>query len=71
MLTELEAYLTLENIYLWSNFFIMPFWLLLILIPNSRVTQILVNSVILPFILGTAYVYVIFQTILLEEPIAF
>ena len=69
MLMELEAYSTLENIYLWSNFFVMPFWLLLVLIPNSRVTQIFVNSVILPLILATAYVYTIYQIVLLEEPI--
>ena len=69
MLTGLEAYLTLENIYLWSNFFVIPFWLLLVLIPNSRVTQIFVNSVILPLILATSYVYVIYQIILIDEPI--
>ena len=69
MLTGLEAYLTLENIYLWSNFFVIPFWLLLVLIPNSRVTQIFVNSVIAPLILAAAYVYVIYQSILLDVPI--
>ena len=68
MLMELEAYSTLENIYLWSNFFVMPFWLLLVLIPNSRVTQIFVNSVISPLILATSYVYIIYQIILLDEP---
>ena len=62
-------YLTFENIYLWINFGILPFWLMLIIIPNSKVTQILINSVILPLILSTTYVYVIYQTILLDEPI--
>jgi len=69
MLIQSMDYLTFENIYLWINFGILPFWLMLIIIPNSKVTQILINSVILPLILSIAYVYVIYQTVLLDEPI--
>ena len=69
MLIQFLDYLTFENIYLWINFGILPFWLMLIIIPNSKVTQILINSVILPLILSIAYVYVIYQTVLLDEPI--
>ena len=67
MLTEFQEYLTFENIYLWSNFGVMPLWILLIIIPNSRITQILINSVIIPLILSTAYLYIIYQAILLDE----
>ena len=42
---------------------------MLIIIPNSKVTQFFVNSIILPLILSSAYFYIIYQTILLEEPI--
>jgi hypothetical protein len=38
------------------------------LIPNSKITQIFVNSIILPIILSTAYVYVLYLSILLGEP---
>ena len=69
MLIQFLDYLTFENIYLWTNFGILPFWLMLIIIPNSKVTQILINSVILPLILSITYVYVIYQTVLLDEPI--
>ena len=69
MLIQFQEYLTFETIYLWINFGILPFWLMLIFIPNSKVTQIFVNSVILPLILATAYVYTIYQIILLDEPI--
>ena len=69
MLIQFQGYLTFETIYLWTNFGILPFWLMLIFIPNSKVTQIFVNSVILPLILAAAYVYTIYQTILLDEPI--
>ena len=67
MLIQFLDYLTFENIYLWTNFGILPFWIMLIIIPNSKVTQILVNSVILPLILSVTYVYVIYQTMLLDE----
>ena len=66
---QFQEYLTFENIYVWTSFGILPFWIMLIIIPNSKVTQFFVNSIIVPLILSTAYVYVIYQTILLEEPI--
>ena len=68
MLIQFEDYFTFENIYLWTNFGVMPFWFMLIIIPNSRITQLFVNSIVLPLILATAYVYVIYQGILLDEP---
>ena len=67
MLIQFQDYLSFENIYLWVNFGIFPFWLMLIIIPNSRFTQIFVNSIVLPLILSAAYVYLIYQTILLDE----
>ena len=69
MLIQFQDYFTFENIYLWANFGVLPFWLTLILIPNSRVSQILINSIILPLILASAYVYVIYQSFLLDESI--
>ena len=69
MLIQFEDYLTFENIYLWANFGVIPFWLLLIFSPRSRFTQIFVNSIIIPLILAAAYLYVIYQSILLDESI--
>ena len=68
MLIQFEEYLTFENIYIYSSFGVLPFWLLLIIIPNSKITQFFVNSIILPIILSTAYIYVLYQSILLGEP---
>ena len=70
MLIQFQDYLTFENIYLWTNFGILPFWLMLIILPNSKFTQFFVNSIILPLIFTTIYVYIIYQTILLDEPIS-
>ena len=67
MLTQFQDYLTSENIYIWCNFAVIPLWIMLIIIPNSRITQILINSVIIPLVLSLAYVYVIYQAILLDE----
>ena len=69
MIIQFQDYLTFENIYLWTNFGVIPFWLMLIIIPNSKVTQILINSILLPLILSTTYVYLVYQTILLDEPL--
>ena len=69
MLILFQDYLSSENIYLWANLGVLPFWSMLILMPNSRFTQIFVNSIIAPLILGTAYVYIIYQSFLLDEPI--
>jgi len=69
MLTQFQEYLTFENIYIYSNYGVLPFWILLIAAPRSKITQILVNSIILPLILSTAYVYIFYQAILLDERI--
>jgi len=69
MLMQIQDYLTFENIYLWTNLGVLPFWLMLIIIPNSKFTQFFINSIILPLILSTVYIYIIYQSILLEEPI--
>ena len=69
MLIHFHDYLTITNIYLWINFGILPFLLLLIFLPQSRFTQIFVNSIILPVILASAYVYVLYQNFLLDEPL--
>ena len=68
MLAQYQDYLTFENIYLWVNFGVIPFWLMLIIIPNSRIAQIFINSIILPLILSAAYVYIFYQAILSNEP---
>jgi len=69
MLIQFQEYLTFENIYLWINLGVLPFWIMLIVIPNSKVTRIFVNSIILPAILAATYIYVAYQAILLDEPI--
>ena len=67
MLSQLQSYLTFENIFLWTNIGVLPFWLMLIFIPNSRITKIFINSVILPLIISSAYIFIIYLMILSDE----
>ena len=67
MLIQFQDYLSLNNIYLWSTFGVLPAWLMLAIFPNSKLTQFFINSIILPLILSSAYVYVIYQAYILNE----
>lgn len=69
MLIQFQDNLTFENIYLWANFGILPFWLMLVLIPKSKITHFFTNSVFLPLVLLSSYVYVAYQAILLDQPL--
>ena len=61
MINNLVTYLTSENIYLLANWGVIPFWLMLLTMPNQPITKILVNSVIVPLILASAYVYLAYK----------
>ena len=69
MLIQFDNYLTNENIYMWVNIGVLPFWLMLIIIPSSKITRIFVNSIILPLIIGSLYGYIIYQAVILNEPL--
>jgi len=57
MINNLLPLLTYENIYLVANWGIIPFWLLLIFVPNHQITNFLVLSIIVPILLAAAYAY--------------
>ena len=65
MINNLLSFLTYENIYLVANWGVIPFWLLLIIIPNHQLTNFFAQSVIAPLLLGAGYVYLSY-TIYLE-----
>ena len=68
MINNLLDILTYENIYLIANWGVIPFWLLLIMLPNHGVTNFFVQSIIIPFILASAYGFVAYD-IFLEKNI--
>ena len=57
MINNLLTLLTFENIYLIANWGIIPFWFLLIILPNHRITNFFVQSVIIPLLLAVGYIY--------------
>ena len=69
MLTQIYTYFTIETIYLWLNFGVIPIWLVLIFFPNSKLNKIFLTSIFLPLIFGLIYVYIFYQLMLLNENI--
>ena len=66
MINNLLNLLTYENIYLITNWGIIPFWLLLIFLPNNQITNFFNQSIIPFLILGVGYAYLSYK-IYLEE----
>ena len=68
-LIKFQDYFTFEVIYLWGNLIVLPLWLLLIFLPNSNLSKVLINSITIPLLFSIAYIYVGYQIFLLEIPI--
>ena len=64
MINNLIEFLTYENIYLLANWGVLPFWLLLIFLPNELITKFFVQSIIAPLFLGIAYGFVAYKIFL-------
>ena len=64
MINNLLSLLNFENIYLIANWGVVPFWLLLILMPTHNITKFFSHSIIAPLLLAVAYVFVARQIIL-------
>ena len=64
MINTLDSLLTFENIYLLANWGVVPFWLLLILMPTHNITKFFSHSIIAPLLLTVAYVFVARQIVL-------
>ena len=67
MINDLLSLLTFENIYLIANWGIIPFWLLLIILPNHQITNFFVQSVIIPLLLAASYAYLAYSIYLDEN----
>ena len=64
MINTLHDLLTFENIYLFANWGVVPFWLLIIFIPNHSITKFFCYSIIPFLLLGLSYVFISYQIIL-------
>ena len=64
MLEQISTYFTIEMVYLWLNIGVIPFWLMLIFLPSSKLGKIFVSSIFPFFVLCVAYIFVIYKSYL-------
>ena len=64
MINDLLDILNYQNIYLVANWGVIPFWLLLIILPNHGVTNFFVQSIIAPLLLAGAYGFIAYNIFL-------
>ena len=57
MINNLLSLLSFENIYLIANWGVIPFWLLLIVLPKHQITNFFVQSIIVPLLLAAGYAF--------------
>ena len=67
MINNLLSLLTFENIYLIANWGVVPFWLLLAILPNHQLTNFFVQSIIIPLLLASSYAYLSYNIYLDED----
>ena len=64
MINNLLDLLSFNNIYLLANWGVIPFWLLLIILPNHSITNFFTQSIIVPLLLASAYSFVSYNIFL-------
>ena len=64
MINNLMAFLTNQNIYLFANWGVIPFWLILIFFPNNKITNFFAQSIIPPLLLAIGYSYLAYNVFL-------
>ena len=57
MINDLLDFINSETIYLVANWGVIPFWLLLIFVPNHGLTNFFAQSIIAPLLLSIGYAY--------------
>jgi hypothetical protein len=61
MIEQINNFFSLEMIYLWLNIGVIPFWIILIFFPNTKICQIFVTSIFPIFIFALIYGYLIIE----------
>ena len=63
MFEQIFTFFTIDMIYLWINIGVIPFWLVLIFFPNSKICSVFVSSIFPIFLLSAVYLYLIYYFI--------
>ena len=64
MIEQIYNYFTIEILYYWVNFGVIPFWLVLLFFPQSNLCKYFVTSIFPIFILGGAYIFMLYKAYL-------
>ena len=60
MIEQIYTYFTIEMIFMWLNTGVLPFWLVLIIFPQSQICRVLITSIFPFFILSLVYGYLLY-----------
>ena len=60
MLEQIFTYFTIDIIYIWLNIGVIPFWLMLIFFPTSKICNIFVSSIFPIIIFSAIYLYLVY-----------
>tara|TARA_B110001452_G_scaffold181408_1_gene152329 strand:+ start:438 stop:911 length:474 start_codon:yes stop_codon:yes gene_type:complete len=60
MIGQIYTFFTIEMVYLWLNLGVLPFWLVLIIFPQSQICRVFITSIFPIFILSLAYCYLLY-----------
>ena len=61
MIDQIYTFFSIEMIYLWLNFGVLPFWFMLLFFPQTKICRIFVTSVFPILILAAVDLYLIFE----------
>ena len=64
MFEQIYNYFTLEMLYYWVNFGVLPFWVILIFFPQSHICRYFVISIFPIFILSGTYIFMLYKSYL-------
>ena len=64
MIEQIYNYFTIEMLYYWINFGVLPFWIILIFFPQSQLCRYFVTSIFPIFILSGAYIFMLYKSYL-------
>ena len=64
MIEQIYSYFSIEMLYLWVNIGVLPFWFLIIFFPQSQLCKYFVTSIFPIFLLGSAYLFLIYKSYL-------
>ena len=61
MIDQIYTFFSIEMIYLWLNFGVLPFWFMLLFFPQTKICRIFVTSIFPILVLAAVDLYLIFE----------